>query len=58
MTFWLIFQLKITSFACLLGSALKLIFHWKVHLLFLKKVIVLLIVLLNNIASKGEKKDG
>ena len=28
-----ILQLKITSWACLLGSGLKLIFHWKAHLL-------------------------
>ena len=28
-----ILWIKITSFACLLGSGLKLIFHWKTHLL-------------------------
>ena len=28
-----ILRLKITSWACLLGSGLKLIFHWKAHLL-------------------------
>ena len=30
--FLLVFLLKVTSWACFVGSGLKLIFHWKVHL--------------------------
>ena len=30
---FLVFLLKITCWACLLGYGLKFIFHWKVHLL-------------------------
>ena len=33
----LIFLLKITSWACLLGSGLNIIFHWKVQLLIFMK---------------------
>ena len=56
MTFWLIFQLKITYFACLLESGLKLIFHWKVHLLFLKKSLFCqLICMKGDVANKREK---
>ena len=32
--FLLVFLLKMTSWSCLVGSGLKLIFHWKAHLLF------------------------
>ena len=36
----LIFQLKITSWACFLGSELNLIFHWKAQsLLFIKSLV-------------------
>ena len=56
MTFWLISQLKITYFACLLESGLKLIFHWKVHLLFLKKSLFCqLICMKGDVANKREK---